>query len=87
MTTVTDLRDNPSACSACGAHLSAATGADNDDRPNEGDVSVCITCGNITIFDENLKLRPATPEEYNEIASAPLIQRMLADIGRGRTKQ
>lgn len=44
-------------------------------QPEEGDLSVCIKCGSICVFDEDLYLRKPTEEE---LAEAMANEEMLA---------
>jgi hypothetical protein len=44
-------------------------------RPSPGDFSLCILCGSLNIFDEELKLRQPTVEEYVEATKCPEVQR------------
>lgn len=51
-------------CTICDSPLDAATGAlHTGARPEAGDVSVCLYCGNVAVFDEALSLRSPTTEE------------------------
>jgi hypothetical protein len=49
-------RTTPTLCPTCGHKLDAATGLDHDHKPSPGDLSVCIQCGEILEFDEEIKL-------------------------------
>lgn len=52
------------ACLLCGQQADGASDvANTDEAPSEGDISVCLYCGNVAAFDKELKLRAATPEE------------------------
>ena len=57
-----------SLCLACGRSLNAASGVDHDHRPSPGDVTVCLRCGHIMIFAEDLTPRDLTAEEVIEVA-------------------
>jgi len=54
-----------------------------DDKPASGDVTVCLYCGHIMAFAEDLSLRELTNEEAREVAGD---KRILA-IQRARRKQ
>ncbi|MDQ4121692.1 MAG: hypothetical protein M3209_09630 [Acidobacteriota bacterium] len=56
----------PSKCSNCGEMLDATTGI-QEQMPNEGDVSICAACGQISVFDSELKLRAATESEIQNL--------------------
>lgn len=50
-----------STCPACGAATELATGILHHRAPNEGDVSVCIQCGALLVFDAQLVAVLAPP--------------------------
>jgi hypothetical protein len=55
-------------CANCGKRLDRASGvvdkhARNFKRPQAGDLSLCIGCGHVSVFDENLRLREPTDAE------------------------
>lgn len=59
----------PSKCTACGYLCDAATcPRDDNAKPNPGDVTVCINCGHLMAFDDNLTLRNLTEAEMIEVA-------------------
>ncbi len=64
MSTV-DLKGN--SCTACGYRFEAATGFRHQRVPKDGDVSICIECANVDIFqiaaDGTISLRKPTPDE------------------------
>lgn len=55
-------------CLGCGAPNDATTAAYHECRPNAGDVTVCIYCGHISVFNADLTLRNPTDEEVLDIA-------------------
>jgi hypothetical protein len=50
-------------CLECGHSLELATGLNTEHKPNPGDVSICISCSAVAIFDGDLSLRKPTDEE------------------------
>lgn len=53
----------------CGYPIDSATHLhDNDKRPKAGDISICLQCGTISQYNEDLSLRLLTPEEQFTIA-------------------
>ena len=63
-----NLRVPISECDACGARndgASCVSGGDN--RPLEGDVSVCIYCGHISVYGEDLRLRAPSVAQLEKI--------------------
>jgi hypothetical protein len=55
-------------CLNCRTLLDGATGVDTRNRPSPGSVTVCIYCGHISVFANDLSLREPTGEEMREIA-------------------
>lgn len=66
-----------SACPSCGYMMDAAScvSRENDGRPEPGDITVCIRCGHIMAFADDLTLRDLTDEEAKAVAGD---QRLLA---------
>jgi hypothetical protein len=60
-------------CTNCGKELSGAAGLGNDDMPKPGDVCVCLDCGHVMAFADDLTLRNLTDEEIVEFAGRPEI--------------
>jgi hypothetical protein len=58
-------------CPNCGKELDAATGIDPNARPKPGDFSVCLGCGHLMAFGNDLRLRPLTAVEVIEVAGNP----------------
>lgn len=55
-------------CPACGTLLDAASGVRGEDIiPGPGDLSVCIRCGQMLIFNQRLRLRKATEKDLEEL--------------------
>lgn len=63
----------PSICSKCGYNFDCATDLRVENRPKPGDWSMCFKCGNIAVFDEQLKVRSATQEELLRAIEEPEI--------------
>lgn len=69
--------DDASVCPSCGKTLGAATCATGDDRPSEGDITICFYCGHIMAFaNDEGALRDLTDEEMLEVAGHPTILRI-----------
>lgn len=61
-----------SRCPQCNYKLDAASVAEGEDRlPCEGDVSVCLNCGQVMKYQADLTLRQITAHEIAEIMEAP----------------
>lgn len=57
------------ACPACSSALDAASDLDGDDRPKEGDVSVCFYCAAVLQFDADLRLRVFEGELEDDVGA------------------
>lgn len=64
----TDRRIRASPCLHCGRQLSGATAVGDDAAPTPGDATVCIYCGHIMVFAEDLKLRNPIAAEIDDLA-------------------
>jgi hypothetical protein len=74
-----------STCRRCEAVLDHATavhggGFGPNDAPEPGDVTVCVACGTVSVFDEDRQLRAPTDEEIEEIAAHPDLVHMILAI-------
>jgi hypothetical protein len=63
-----DRHITPSACTNCGEILDGATSVGCDGGPDPGDLTICIICGHLMVFDDNLKLRDPTGAEMVDAA-------------------
>lgn len=68
MQTGTDHKIKESRCLSCGKKLDGCTSVACDAMPSPGDVTICITCGHIMAFGDDLTLRELTDAEMYEIA-------------------
>jgi len=75
--------DIPSVCPICLAHHQAAANTQGEDMPTDGDVSLCVVCGGISVYDFSLPgtLRFPTDEELEVIMTDPDIQRVQWAMG------
>jgi len=64
------LRMPESPCTSCGKILDAANAISEDGagKPDPGDATVCLMCGHIMVFDDNLRLRDPTAAEQENFA-------------------
>jgi len=61
-------------CSACGyEHDAASIVGGSDHRPRPGDMSLCINCGHLAAFDEQLRLREPTAAEREATSRDPRV--------------
>lgn len=58
-------------CLSCGKALNSAITIDGESAPIPGDIAICLDCGHIMVFDENLAARELTDEEVIETAGSP----------------
>lgn len=71
-----------SKCLSCGIANDAATPVGGDYEPEPGSITVCLLCGHVMAYAEDLQLRELTREEQIEMAGD---ERILA-IQWGRKK-
>ena len=55
-------------CPSCGKALDATSEAGGDSTPKPGDITLCIYCGHLMAFADDLTLRDLTGEEMHAIA-------------------
>ena len=60
-----------SECLGCGKRMDGATGVDHRSRPQPGNITVCIGCGHIMAFADDMRMRNLTDEEMHDIAGDP----------------
>lgn len=53
-------------CSVCNGVLNSAAQVNGNEMPDPGDISLCLECGNIAVFGDNLELRQPTWQESLE---------------------
>jgi hypothetical protein len=58
-------------CTNCGKTVTHAAGINTDVCPVPGDGSICIDCGHLMIWNENLELRNPTDKEILDFAGDP----------------
>ena len=64
-------------CLGCGEKIDGATKVsgvgEDDSSPDPGSITVCLMCGHIQAYDDDLRLRELTPVEQLDIAGDPRI--------------
>lgn len=84
-----ETRTPSSVCVNCGNVNDCATSiADPWDAPLPGDISVCLRCGHLTAFSDDLSLRPLTDSEMYAVAADKTIlklQKVRASIMEGKS--
>ncbi len=74
-------------CPYCGTNLNAAAGVGECDRPPQpGDITICIKCGEVYEFGENLEGVVPSQEKQIEYMSIPEVNKIrmaLALVKKG----
>ena len=79
---------NQDACAKCGYLMDAATGVADAAglSPEAGNLSVCLRCGNVSVFYDAAKggllRRPPTPEEQESIDADPVVTQLADRMAR-----
>jgi hypothetical protein len=58
-------------CPYCEAVQCIASSVNNEEVPDRGSISICADCGEISIFNDFLRLRRILPEELVELQGSP----------------
>ena len=59
---------DPDYCPKCGFLCDAVSDPEGlDSKPQEGDISICINCAKLLVFDKDLKLQPCPEEKINSL--------------------
>jgi len=58
----------PAECPNCGYVSDMAAAIDENVKPSPNDISICINCGHLSAFTEDLKLRNLTDDEIKKVA-------------------
>jgi len=69
-------------CPTCARPIDAATGMLTDARPEPGDFSMCVTCGEILRYQEDLTVRKCEPLELNDPGLGNAERTVLTQISR-----
>ncbi len=58
-----------SKCTRCGYVMDMATTLEDPEihLPKPGDISLCMRCGLLSVFDENLRLQPPSDEKIEKL--------------------
>lgn len=73
------MNPKPSICPHCGYFFDSATHPkDGSLRPEPGDLSMCLSCGGMLTFTDDMALRAASDEEVESLDSdtKQLVQKM-----------
>lgn len=61
------IRTDPFQCTVCGKINDAFGSLNCDATPEPGSITICIQCGTISVFEQDLSLRNATEKDLLEI--------------------
>lgn len=70
--------ENESICPKCGKVLDAATSIEEGAIPSPGDITICMYCGELLRFDENLISHKLSDEEFESLDEE--FQAQLLDV-------
>jgi len=65
-------------CLNCGHKLNAAGGINAEDAPEPGNICLCIECGAVMMYADNLTVRGMTREEMDDISNHAETMNFLA---------
>jgi hypothetical protein len=78
---IEDYHTPESHCLNCGKLIDGATPVDGGRAPQEGDISICLDCHHLMIYDANVRVRALTDEEIVEIAGEPEMLHAMKILG------
>lgn len=64
-------------CVNCGEWINSASAIRHEHKPSEGDVTICLYCKAVMVFNADLSLRNPTTEELAEIEKSNLVRTTL----------
>jgi hypothetical protein len=67
-----------SACPSCGTQCDAASTTNESTQPVPGDISICVRCGELLKFGDDMRLMRLTHEERIEVEADPYVARVQA---------
>lgn len=69
----------PELCAECGYLMDTVSAADGgDEKPQEGDLSLCLNCGAASLFDAALQRRPLGLRDMMKLSPAQLSAILVA---------
>jgi len=78
-----------SECLHCSKIINGAIQVNGDQMPSPGDYSICVYCGHLMVFGDNLILRNPLPIELNAIAGERVLlkaQEIAAAFREGKNE-
>jgi hypothetical protein len=77
----------PTECPHCHERIDCSTGIKKDISPSEGDISICVYCGEPSKFDAQLNMVKLERSELKEIMSDPVVSTSMLHIKARRIAQ
>jgi hypothetical protein len=74
------------ACLSCGKLFNMASDIDSDNEPSPDDITICLGCGHLMAFTDDMTVRELTSEEMHEVAGDPYILAMQRARGMAMEK-
>lgn len=68
-----------SECRGCGYRADSATGPR---KPEPGDVSICARCRTLSVYGDDMTLRPPTDEEWAALADNPALRALTNAVAQ-----
>ncbi len=76
-----DSRVKPSACPSCAYVMDCATCVfDKTAVPKPDDFSVCLACGEVLRFDEDMELQRLVRSDVDVLDTQPLLRRQIRQV-------
>lgn len=67
-------------CPYCGKKHNATTSTTGDHLPKPGDITICIECANVLLFNDDLTTRKPTDNELEEIMHFPFVVEAILSV-------
>lgn len=74
-------------CLACNAKIDSVSNTTGDQKPSEGDITICLPCGHIMAFNKDLTVRELTKQELIDIAGNQHLIKVLEIRGQVMKKK
>jgi hypothetical protein len=78
---IENYRTPPNHCLNCGKELDGAAPVSGGRGPQDGDISICLECHHVMIYDADVRVRALTDEEVVEIAGDPEVIYAMKVLG------
>lgn len=61
---MTTTKMPPTSCLSCGTRLNTTTSLFGDAEPSDGDITICLKCGHIMVFEDERPRNPTDAEMH-----------------------